>query len=90
MTNIQQICNKVQEPLGYKPSSWLLYNLLMRKHSAEKVQRVISLVEFADRINEYFLETNEESLLDTTEQIEEEIRKLLSEASPLQTMVEAA
>ena len=62
----------------------------MRKHSAEKVQRVISLVEFADRINEYFLKTNEESLLDTAEQIEEEIRNLLSEASPLQTMVEAA
>ena len=79
MTNIQQLCDKVQEPLGFKPSYWLLYNLLMGDHSLEKINSIMRLVELADRIDEKFEETLDSSWLEETSRIEVQIRNLVKE-----------
>ena len=78
MTNIQQICDKVQEPLGYKPSYWLLYNLLSRQHRLEKVTRIMQLVDLADRIDEMFEATSDSTWLETNSKLEAQIRELTS------------
>lgn len=77
MTNIRQICDKVQEPLELKPSYWVLYNLLIRKHSDEQVSRIMSLVSLADQLDNEYGQTSNTRVLDQRSEVEMHINSLI-------------